>query len=115
SVQHDHLLKLTVDAIDIGPEFRHVPKNDWTRTRKLYANLVDDLTRARAHDQDPVGQPDRLLDAVGDEQDRRPAPQPQCFEIGADLKARQRVESAEWLVHQEHGWYVRQRLAHPHP
>ena len=52
------------------------------------------------------GEEHRLLDAMRDEQDGLAAlaPDPQHFEV--HLLARQRIERAEWFVHQDQLWIV---------
>ena len=52
-------------------------------------DFLDDAARAGRHHQHAVGQPDRLLDAVGDEQDGLARLQPQELEIVAYLRALQ--------------------------
>ena len=102
AVQHAHALEVPVDPVDVRAELRDIAEHDRTRPRQIDLDLLDDLARARAHHQDAIRQSDRLLDAVRDEEHGRPAAQPQRFEIRAHLQARQRVERAERLVHQEH-------------
>ena len=114
AVQHAHALELPVDAVDVGAELRRVAQHDRPRPRQVDADLVDHLAGARAHHEDAVGQPDRLLDAVGDEQHRGPAAQPQRLEVRAHLQAREGVERAERLVHQDHRRVVHQRADQRH-
>ncbi len=66
---------------------------------------------SRAITGDPVGQQDRLADAVGDEQDGLARGRPDALQLDIELIARDRVERAERLVHQEQCRIVEQRPA----
>ena len=72
-------------------------------------DVGDDPARPRRQDDDPVGDEDRLGDAVGDHHDgrRRALPEPQELEV--EPLAGQRVERAERLVEQEHLGLERER------
>ena len=78
-----------------------------------------DAARSRGHDDDPVGEEDRLGDAVGDDHDRRRRPLPQLQQLEIEPLAGQRVEGAERLVEEQHlrlereGPGDRRALAHP--
>ena len=64
---------------------------------------------SRRHHHDAVGEQDRLVDAVGDEDHGLAGREPQLLEIDAHLFAGQRVERAEGLVHQQQRRVVDQR------
>ena len=108
-VKHAHSLELPVNSIDIGSELRRIPQYDGTRTRQIHPDLVDNLAGARAHDEDPIGQSNRLFHTVRNEKDSRPAAQPQRLEVRADLKPGQRIQRPERLVHKDHGRIVHKR------
>ena len=71
--------------------------------------MLGDAARPRSHHDDPVGQEDRFADVVRDEDDRLPRLLPESQEQQVHLVARERVERAEGLVHQEHGGVLRER------
>ena len=114
SVQNAQALEVPVDAIDVRRELLDVAEHDRPRPRKLDADFVHDLAGARAHHQDAIRKSDRLLDAVRDEQHRRAPAQPQRLEIRAHLQARQRIERAERLVHEQQRRIVHQRSDQRH-
>ena len=73
-----------------------------TRPTKAQHDVLDHSARPRAHDEDAIGEEQRLVDIVGDE-DRG------CRNLAPDVEqhllhhaARLRIERAERLVHQEH-------------
>src|SRR5215831_20883077 len=70
--------------------------------------------RPRRHDHDLVGVQDRLGDRVRDEQDGLAPRLPDPQELEAHLLARERVERAERLVHQEQAWVGQQSTANGH-
>ena len=77
------------------------------------------LRRGVRQDDDPVREVDRLVDVVGDEEDRDPElladAQHEVLEVAPGL----RVDGGEWLVHQQDRWLVGERardrdaLLHP--
>ena len=71
------------------------------RPRLVDPPLEDDAARARRQDDDAVGEHQRLPDAVGDEDDRLAARRPDAQQLVLHLDARQLVERAERLVHQQ--------------
>ena len=68
-----------------------------------------DAARPRRHHDDAVGEQHRLVDAVRDEHDGLARREPQRLEVDAHLLARQRIERAERLVHQQQRRIVDQR------
>jgi hypothetical protein len=82
-------------------------------------HLAPDAAGARRHDDDAVGDDERLLDVVRDEQDRARLALERASEPRLHLRARDRVERAERLVEAEHRLARQQRaqerdaLAHP--
>ena len=67
---------------------------------------------ALAHDRDPVAEPHGLVDVVRDEHDRLAQPLLDAEELPLQPLARQRVDRAERLVHQQHRRVGRQRAGH---
>ena len=67
------------------------------------------FARGGRHHQHTVREPDRFFDAVRDEEHRLARLEPQQLEVVADLRARDRVERAEGLVHQQHRRLMDQR------
>ena len=59
-----------------------------------------------AHDQHPVGEEHRFENAVGDEEHRLAVGDPDALQLEVHALARQRVERAERLVHQQHARIV---------
>src|SRR5438034_85985 len=73
---------------------------------------VDHLVQLRgrpAQDDDPVAEDERLVDRVGDEQERRVGAVEDRAELALQPSSRQRVERAERLVHQQDTRLERQR------
>ena len=77
---------------------------DLDRARARDIDVVDrgDAARPRRHHDDAVGQEDRLRDRVGDEGDGLAGLHPDFLDQHVHLVAREGVERAERLVHQEH-------------
>ncbi len=75
--------------------------------------LLDAAGRV-AHDRHPVGQVDRLLHVVGDEQHGQPVPLPHPGQQLLHVVPGQGVEGAERLVHQQHLRPVGQRPGDRH-
>ena len=63
------------------------------------------------HDRDPVGEVDRLLDVVRDEEDGLLRRQPDPLEVVGEGLPGQRVDRRERLVHEEHAGIVYEALA----
>ncbi len=70
---------------------------------------------AALQDGDAVGHLDRLVDVVGDEDDRLAHLRLQPQELVLQPLAADRIDGAEWLVHQHHRRIGRQRARHPDP
>ena len=79
------------------------------RARQIDVDDLLDPPGPRRHHHDAVGEQHRLVDAVGDEQHGLARAQPERLEVDAHLLARQRVERAERLVHQQQRRIVDQR------
>ena len=92
---HSHRGEDAIAALEVGRGIQVAG------ARKV--NLDDFLDRGRpaAHDQDAVGQLDRLVDVVGDEEDRLAFGFPDPDEVGPHLEPGDVVEGAERLVHVE--------------
>src|SRR5215475_7482502 len=58
---------------------------------------------------DAVGEDQRLVDAVGNEDHRRAGPRPYGEEVLLQLLARLRVERAEGLVHEDENGFAHER------
>lgn len=74
---------------------------------------VELLDAPRAVDGDAVAEPDRLLDVVGDEEDRLAERGLKPQELVLEVLAHHRVDRAERLVHQQHGRVGGERAGHP--
>ena len=91
------------------------PRDELVRgvRQQLLRRLVLGEDAALAQDRDPVADEDRLVDVVGDEDDRLPDlavdPQQLLLQPGA----RDRIEGAERLVHQHHGRVGREGAREP--
>ena len=72
------------------------------RARQRYGDLADYPAGRRAHDDDAVGEIDRLVDIVGDEEDRLAVALPDAQELRAHDLPDLRVERTERLVHQQY-------------
>ena len=70
---------------------------------ELLGSVVLDEHAALAEDRDPVAEQDRLVDVVGDEDDRLAHLALDADELLLEPHARDRIERAERLVHQHHG------------
>ena len=66
----------------------------------------------RRHDDYPVREVKRLVDAVRDEDDRLSVLLPYSQQLALEQHARVRVERAEGLVHQQHLGVVRERAGY---
>ena len=77
--------------------------------REVDLDSAPDAPRTRRHDDDPIRQIDRFVDAVGDEHDRRAMQLPNAKQLGLHDAPRLRIERAERLVHQQYLWLCRQR------
>src|SRR6478735_5277531 len=66
-------------------------------------------------DEDAVGEDERLVDAVGDENDSRTGARPYCQEILLQLLTCLRVERAEWLIHEDENGLAHQRARDADP
>ena len=87
---------------------------DVARARQRHAPVADDARRRpRRHDDDAVGQRDRLFQVVGDEQHRLAVGAPQIEQQIAHDLPRLRVERAERLVHQQDLRIADQHLRQP--
>ena len=81
----------------------------------LTRNVAQYARRPRREDNDAVGEEHRLVDVVGDEDDRLSLGAPQLQELQLKALARQRVERAEGLVHQQHERIGGERAGDRHP
>ena len=79
------------------------------RTRQRHRHVLDDAPGGRAHDQHAVGEEDRLVNVMGDEQDRGLELGPEPQQVLLHHRARLRIERTEGLVHQQDGRLVGER------
>ena len=71
------------------------------RRRRRRGRCAGRRMRPSVEHEDPVGEHDRLVDVVGDEQDRRAVARAQVAQQGVHPDAGERVERAERLVEQQ--------------
>ena len=90
-------------------EQRVAARREPARARQSDLEHLLDAAGARRHHDHAVGEQHRLVDRVGDEQHGLAGLHPQVFQIDAHLLARQRIERAERLVHQQQRRIVDQR------
>src|SRR5881628_3875505 len=76
----------------------HVTALAWARQPDL-DRRAERRGRPWSHRIDPVGEEDRLVDVVGDQDDGRPAFAPDAQELVLERGPREGVERAERLVH----------------
>src|SRR5438477_1239918 len=111
-IAHQHLIPKVVPDLLIDPrELRlETDLGDVARARQIDA--VDALHRPRPrrdHD-DTIGERDRLLKVMGDEDNRSACGGPQLQKLVFHQRPRLDVERAERLVHEENAWLVDERL-----
>ena len=75
---------------------------DRARTRQLHGDVRDHASGPWRHHDDPIGDEDRLGDAVRDQQDRRRGALPEPQQLQVEPLAAQRIERAERLVEEQH-------------
>ena len=105
---HHHQPQLALELV----EFR---RRRIARARDLDQEIALDRSRPVGHHDDAVGQVDRLLDAVGDEQDRLFELGPQAQQFVLQVAPGERVERAEGFVHQQDRRIERQHARDRHP
>src|SRR5512146_2821880 len=97
-----HLLfEQAPDLLAIGGEFRPVANLEAARALEIDRDFADDTAGRGAHDDDAVGEIDRLVDVMGHEEDGLAVALPDTQELRAHDLADLRVERAEGLVHQQ--------------
>ena len=74
-----------------------------------------DPSRSRAHHDDSIGEEDRLLDAVRDEQHRRSGVAPDVQQLQVEPVSSELVERPEGLVHEQRRRLVDQGSGQGHP
>ncbi len=85
------------------------------RPRQRHVHDVAHAARPRRHDDDPVGEEQRLVDVVGDEEDGGAHLLPHAEQQLLHRHPRLRVERGERLVHQHHARPVDEHPGDPHP
>src|SRR6185312_15282367 len=97
-----HLLFEQVpNLLAIGGEVRPVADPETARALERDPNLAHDTAGRSTHDDDAVGEIDRLVDVVGDEQNRLAVALPDAQQLRAHHLPDLRIERAEGLVHQQ--------------
>ena len=91
----EKLRQLAADGVEIR-------RGHVARARQRDAHLGLDAARPRRHHHHAVGQENRLLDRMRDEQHGQLRALPQVQQLVLQALARHRVERAERLVHQHH-------------
>ena len=113
-------------VLEVGPDpmrgaagRRIVERGDGPRPRQVDRDVGHDPRRARRQHDHPVGDQDRLGDAVGHDHDGRRGPLPEPQQLQVESLAGQGVERAERFVEQQdlglQGEGSRQRHALPRP
>src|SRR5205807_9476367 len=97
------------NVIHIAYEFGRAFHRKGAWPRQLDGDALPQPTRPAREDEHTVGQKHRLVDLVGDEQDRLAASFPDAHELRLHDLAGLRVERRERLVHQQDLWVDRQR------
>ena len=72
------------------------------RPRQVDLDLVEDAAGARAHHHDAVGEHDRLVDVMGDQDQGRLGVGPQIEQMVLQIGAGKSIERGERLVEQQH-------------
>src|SRR5579859_2169018 len=85
----------------IAPDGVELRRRHIARPRQIDRDVGFDAPRPGAHHHDPVGEEHRLLDRMGDEDAGDAGALPYLQQLALQLLARQRVERAEWLIHEE--------------
>src|SRR5262245_40999715 len=109
--QHAACLKNFADLGHVSDELRLAAALPAARALDLYGAVKVDAARARRHYDHPVGEEHRLLDAMSDEQHGVLDRTPHDLQVRNHLLARERIERAERLIHQEQARLLHQRAA----
>src|SRR5579862_3189281 len=90
-------------AVAQRKEFRRLPGLDrLPRTRQLGCDNFRDCGRPAREHGDAIGQEDRLIDIVSDEDGRETLLRPEIENEGVEIEPRQGIDRRKWLVHQQH-------------
>src|SRR5262249_52590671 len=81
------------------------------RPRKIDYEFVNYGRRTTAHDHNAVREECRFADAMGDEDHRLTGDLPNPLQLDRPFAARDRVQCAEWLIHQQDAGIVHKRPA----
>src|SRR2546423_1414601 len=111
-IAHEDLVSEVVPDLLIDPRELGLEADLGDVAGPRQVDAVDALhgSRSRGDDDDPVGERDRLLEIVRDEDDRRSGRGPELKKLVLHERARLDVERAERLVHQEDARLVDQGL-----
>jgi hypothetical protein len=85
------------------------------RTRQIQADIGDHAARRPCHDEDAIGDDDRLFDVVRRQRQHEFGGAPQRGEMVQQFRARERIERAERLVEQQRLRLAHQRAGDPRP
>jgi hypothetical protein len=99
--QHTPRQKEIEDLPAVSRELRGLPQRERARARQSNIDHALDLSRPGCHDHNVVGEKHRFGNAVRDEQNGHAPFVPELLQIEHQLIARQRIQRAEWLVHEE--------------
>src|SRR5262245_17016948 len=87
---HAHILKEMIDAPDDVDESGAFARIDAAWARQIDSDDFPHAARPRGHDNDAVGEKDRLLDAVGDKDHSLTGGLPDILQIDLQLRTRER-------------------------
>src|SRR5579871_1769371 len=95
------VLDLLPDPVDIGDERGGSLDVEGARARQIDGDALLQTARPAAEHQHAVGEKDRLVDLMGDEQHGLASLLPDAHQLGLHDLAGLRIERGERLVHQE--------------
>src|SRR6266481_7771950 len=107
----DFFAKMPEDFLGHGGHFGIF---DVARPRQRDGELCFDAAWAVAQNEDTIAEADRFAHIVGDEDDGLPGLAPDAFELVVEEVAGLRIQSCEWLVHQQHVRLHGQRASQRH-
>ena len=93
---------------------RIVEVGDGSRPGDVDRDVGDDAPGSWGQDDDPIGDQDRLGDAVGDHDDGRCRALPESQQLEVEAFAAERIERAERFIEQEHRGLERQGTGERH-
>src|SRR5215475_9332106 len=96
---------------DVGVEWRALHDRDVARPREIDLDFFNNGCRTPAHDDHPIGQECGLTDTVGHEEYGLAIRLPDARQLHTHFIARDRVQRAERLVHEEYAGVVDESAA----